>query len=304
MSQKQVAVSIGISAYNESNNIGKLLRSLSEQKEINYFIKEILIYSDGSTDNTEEIVKSVADPRIVLVADKNRIGKSERLNEIFRKAQGEIIVLLDADIIPSSSETINELIKPIKNDEQIGLVGGNPQPIKAKTFIEEGVNTTFYAYDKLRILLKEGNNAYGADGRILALSKKFAGEVNVPVDMIANDAFLYFSCITKGYHFRHVRKAQVWFRSPTTIKDQIRQNKRFVAAHHRMERYFGDVVQKEYAVPPHLLIVLYLLQLIRRPIHGLAIYIINLYCKIRAKQDEKAMNARWQMAFTTKKDIV
>jgi glycosyltransferase involved in cell wall biosynthesis len=241
MKTKSTVVSIGISAFNEGSNIKKLIQSILDQKEQDYYISEIFIYSDGSTDDTASQVRSIDDPRILFKDDKNRIGKSARLNEIFHRATGDIIVLFDADIILSSQDTIANLIKPLVAQTKIGLVGGNPQPVKAKTFVEEAINTTFHAYDPLRTRLRGGNNIYGCDGRILALTKKFASLVHVPGDTIANDAYLYFSCLSKGFEYRHIRNAVVWFRSPSTVRDQIRQNKRFVAAHTRMERYFGTL---------------------------------------------------------------
>ena len=121
--------------------------------------------------------------------------------------------------------------------------------------------------------------------------------------MIANDAFLYFSCITSGFKFRHVRRAKVWYRSPATLKDQLRQSKRFAAAHFRLERLFGDIASEEYAVPRSLRYKEFFLQFIQNPIHSLAILAINRYCKHAARREEKSMNAKWPMALTTKKGI-
>jgi len=54
--KKLITVSIGIPAYNEEANIGKLLSSLIKQKEAGFIIKEIIVVSDQSTDKTDEIV--------------------------------------------------------------------------------------------------------------------------------------------------------------------------------------------------------------------------------------------------------
>ena len=127
--------------------------------------------------------------------------------------------------------------------------------------------------------------------------------MTVPGDMIANDAFLYFSCITKGFLFRHVSGAQVWFTSPKISKIRSRQNKRFIASHYRLERIFGPVVPAEYHVPTFLAYKLQLREFVRAPFSSLAVFLINLYCKARAKRDEKKMNAKWLMAHSTKEEI-
>ncbi|MEK7555767.1 MAG: glycosyltransferase [Patescibacteria group bacterium] len=299
----KLKVSIGIPAYNEAGNIAVLLASILKQDSPNFTLQEIIIVSDGSTDETVAKVRTVNDPRIKIWEYKERIGKSQHLNTIFRKAKGDIIVLFDADVVLTHKNVIAKLITPLLNNTKVGLVGGNPQPTTAKTFIEKGVNATFRAYSPLRTILKNGNNAFGCDGRILALSKVFADAVTVPGDMIANDAFLYFSCITKGFLFRHVSGAQVWFTSPKNIKDQVKQNKRFIASHYRLERIFGPVVPAEYHVPTFLAYKLQLREFVRAPFSSLAVFLINLYCKARAKRDEKKMNAKWLMAHSTKEEI-
>ena len=296
-------VSVGIPAYNEEANIVTLLRSVLDQQTSHFALAEIIVVSDGSTDETVARVRAIDNPKIKIWEYKERVGKSQHLNTIFDKASGDIIVLFDADVVLPHQNVLANLIAPLTKDSTVGLVGGNPQPTKAQTFIEKGVNATFQAYSPFRTILKNGNNAFGCDGRILALSKVFANAVAVPENMIANDAFLYFSCITKGFAFRHVREAQVWFTSPRNIKDQIRQNKRFIASHYRLERIFGSIVPAEYRVPKFLLYKLQLKEFIKAPFSSLSVFLINLYCKIRAKRDERKMNAKWLMAHSTKEKI-
>lgn len=296
-------ISIAIPAYNEAENIAMLLASILKQRAQNFTISEIIVVSDGSTDETVTIVKAINDPRIKIWEYKNRLGKSIHLNTIFKAAQGEALVLFDADVVLAHQDVITNLITPLLEDVTVGLVGGNPQPILAKTLIEKGVNSTFRAYDSLRILLKNGNNAFGCDGRVLALSKAFMNIVVVPEKMIANDAFLYFSCIMKGFEFRHVREAQVWFASPKNIQDQIKQNKRFVASHYRLERIFGSVVPAEYRVPKLLLYRLQLKEFLGAPFASLTVFLVNVYCKMLAKREEKNMDAKWLMAYSTKEKI-
>lgn len=301
--KKNLKITVAISAFNEEKNIANALVSILKQEEMNFDILEILVISDGSTDNTTEKVKEINDDRIKLITFKERKGKSARLNLIFRLNKGDILVLFDADVLLVNSQTLAHLIKPFLSSKSLGLVGGNPQPIKGRTFIEEAVNVTFQAYAPLRNLLRKGRNPYGCDGRILALTKQFVNLARIPCDMITNDAFLYFLCIDKGFKFQHVSKACVWYRSPTSISDQIKQNKRFIAARYRLESLFGGVVRNEYKIPLILKLKLFISQIIRRPIHCFVIFLINLYCFYLAKKDYKIMSALWFMAKTTKEDI-
>ena len=69
---KKLTVTIGIPAYNEEKNIGRLLKSLSNQKGDDFTLNEIVVLSDGSTDMTNEIVHSQSklNRKVKLLAGK------------------------------------------------------------------------------------------------------------------------------------------------------------------------------------------------------------------------------------------
>ena len=86
-------ISIIVPAYNAEKYIKKCLDSLISQtkKEL-----EFIIVNDGSTDKTEEIVKSYKDKRIKYFKNKNQgIGKTRNFG--ISKAKGKYIMFLDSD---------------------------------------------------------------------------------------------------------------------------------------------------------------------------------------------------------------
>ncbi|MGL5755071.1 MAG: glycosyltransferase family 2 protein [Paraclostridium sp.] len=107
-------VSIIIPAYNEENKIKDTLLGIVDIKEID----EIIVVDDGSSDNTEQVAKSVVNEKIKFFKlDKNR-GKGYALNYGLKVAMenADIIGFLDGDLGNSSSETI-KLIQPVINNE-------------------------------------------------------------------------------------------------------------------------------------------------------------------------------------------
>ncbi len=301
---KRLSVSIGIPVYNEENNIKHLLESILLQDQTNFYIKEIIIASDGSIDKSLEKIKSVVDNRIKCIIGEKRLGKPTRLNQIFNVSKGAIMVLLDADVIIDSPTSISYLISPfVEKDKQIGLVGGNPHPRKAESFVEKAVNATYYAYLPLRKNLRNGENPFGCDGKILALSREFAKSTQIPKNMIGIDSFLYLSCISRGFKFVHKAKASVVYRSVSNLKEHIRQNKRFKAAYFIHKNVFGPLVDKEFKVPPSLFYKLLFTQFMKTPVRSLFIFVVNLYTKHLAKHKIEAIGALWPIALSTKKGI-
>jgi glycosyltransferase involved in cell wall biosynthesis len=58
---------------------------------------ELIVFSDGSTDNTADVVNSFNDPRIVFVMQPANQGCQHARNEGLRRSRGKYIALLDDD---------------------------------------------------------------------------------------------------------------------------------------------------------------------------------------------------------------
>lgn len=86
-------VSVIVPVYNTSMYLKKCLDSLVSQTLSNI---EIIVINDGSTDNSEEIIKSYSDSRIVYIKKKNEgIGKTRNLG--IQQAHGEYLMFIDSD---------------------------------------------------------------------------------------------------------------------------------------------------------------------------------------------------------------
>lgn len=91
--------SIIIPTYNRANSLIKLLHTFFNQTYTNF---EIIIVDDGSTDNTEELVKQISDKRIYYYK-KNNGGVSSARNFGLKKATAKIINFFDSDDLAYSN---------------------------------------------------------------------------------------------------------------------------------------------------------------------------------------------------------
>ncbi len=85
--------SVVIPLYNKQSYIKNTLKSVLQQDFTNF---EIIVINDGSTDNSEKIVKKINDERIRLISQSNK-GVSHARNTGIKHAEGKIIAFLDAD---------------------------------------------------------------------------------------------------------------------------------------------------------------------------------------------------------------
>jgi glycosyltransferase involved in cell wall biosynthesis len=88
-------VTVLMPAYNAGKYIGEAIASVLEQSFTDF---ELLIINDGSTDDTEKIIRSFKDPRIVLMSQENK-GVSAALNLGLSYARANYIARFDADDI-------------------------------------------------------------------------------------------------------------------------------------------------------------------------------------------------------------
>jgi len=89
-------VSVLISARNEEKDIGWKVK---ETLNWNYPPErlEVLVASDASEDRTDEILRSIADPRLRYVRNSQRTGKNPALNRLAELAHGELLFFTDAN---------------------------------------------------------------------------------------------------------------------------------------------------------------------------------------------------------------
>lgn len=299
MKSKFFTISVVICAHNEGKTIRLLLKSILEQEASHYNLAEIIIYSDASSDNTEDEVRRILDPRIRLILGKTRQGKLASLNSIFSITKGDIIVSLDADIELASRQTIDELILPFYQDKDIVLVGGNRKPKKAKTFIEESIHTSIRAYDNIALHINHANNIYNCHGQILALSRQFIKKIYLPLDIASEDTFLYFSCVKLGFKFYYARKARVTTKTADNLHDAILQYKRYLPLAPSSKKYFSELVTKEFRLPLRLRLRYLVREFTRKPIETFSFFLLKLYCKYIPLQNQEKKQV-WNIALSTK----
>lgn len=187
-------ITLLISAYNEEAVLhAKLENALAMDYPAERL--EIMVVSDASTDNTDQIAAKFANRGIRLIRQPQRMGKTAALNLAVPQAAGELVVFTDADamFIPSA---LRSLAQPF-DDPKTGFVSGRTIYVhSSKTGTVEASNL----YTRLEIFTKHHESklgcCIGADGAIFAIRKKLYRRLE-PTDI--NDFVIPLLINAQGY---------------------------------------------------------------------------------------------------------
>ena len=94
LESKKPTVSVILSSYNHAAYIAAAIQSVLDQTFTDF---ELLIFDDGSTDNTHDVIKSFDDPRIKTFLYTENRGPTLASLECFAAAQGKYIAIHHSD---------------------------------------------------------------------------------------------------------------------------------------------------------------------------------------------------------------
>ncbi len=99
-----------VPAYNEANTVGTVVEALNQVELIN----DIVVVSDGSTDNTVEVAMEHGARVVELLENR---GKGGAMKAGLEKNHADVILFLDADLIGLTKEHIERLLLPVVSKE-------------------------------------------------------------------------------------------------------------------------------------------------------------------------------------------
>ena len=203
-------VSICIAVHNGARELPRKLHSLFALEYPPEKL-EVLLYSDGSTDATEQVARDAAasEPRVRLLADPVRRGKPAALNRLCAEAKGEVLIMTDVrqPLAPGALKALLRLL----GDPRVGCVSGS--------LVLQG-NTgpsAYWRYEKfIRASEARLGSMVGVSGSLYAVRREdFAA---LPTEVLLDDMFVPLSVAR-----RHKR---VIFSSEAEAYDEAYQDDR------------------------------------------------------------------------------
>lgn len=117
-------ISIVIPLLNEEQSLTELYNWIAKVMRSNSFSHEIIFIDDGSTDNSWSTIEALAenDTAVKGIKFNRNYGKSQALHAGFLRAQGDVVITMDADL-QDNPEEIPELYNLVK-EGNYDLVSG------------------------------------------------------------------------------------------------------------------------------------------------------------------------------------
>ena len=110
-------ISVVVPLYNEDESIAELHEWIKRVMDEHGFTYEVIFVNDGSTDHSWEVIEELSQnyPEVHGIKFRRNYGKSPALFHGFEKAEGDVIITMDADLQDSPDE-IPELYRMVKED--------------------------------------------------------------------------------------------------------------------------------------------------------------------------------------------
>lgn len=117
-------ISILVPLFNEAESLPELTAWIDQVMKTNSFSYELIFINDGSTDTSWEVINSLSKEYkpVKGICFARNYGKSAALHEGFSKAQGDVVITMDADLQDSPDE-IPALYQMVK-EQDYDLVSG------------------------------------------------------------------------------------------------------------------------------------------------------------------------------------
>src|SRR3989344_6180938 len=292
-------LTIGIPVYNEEVNISSLIRSIRVQKLVTASLREVIVYSDASSDGTQDALTRIKMKSLRVLSGKKRMGKSYAMNQIIRETSSDILVLIDGDILIRDRYMIEKLIEPILV-QHADLTSARVKEFWTKSKFEDIIKISMLLKKDIFESHREGNNIYTCHGRARAFSKKLYTSIVFNKNIVAEDAYSYLYAVQNKFTYIFAKNANIHYRLPGTLKDHQKQSVRFIQSYKQLAREFGEsFIAQETKLSKRVALPFIFQYFLRYPLTIFLYVSILVYMRIRALFVNE-MPVKWQVSESTK----
>ena len=230
------AVSIVIAAWNEAPRLVARINNCLEQRYPSDHL-EVIIVSDGSTDDTFSVVSAFDHRRVRLVQLEKREGKAAALNAGVSTAEGEIVVFTDARQ-RFAPDVVARLVSHFP-DPAVGAVTGE-LVLESEKGLPEGKGMGLYwTIEKaIRSMESAVDSVVGATGAIYAIRKELYRPLQPGT--ILDDVVVPMTIAMQGFRVVFDRQAIAVDQLAGDYRQEFRRKVRTLAGNYQAFRWYPN----------------------------------------------------------------
>lgn len=219
-SSAPVRAAMCVCAYNEERVIAAKIENMLRLQEGSPGL-ELLVYVDGASDRTAEIVAGYGE-RIRLVASQKRLGKSHGMNLLVGMTQADYLVFSDANVMFDEA-ALPRLLGAFA-DPEVGCVCGHLIYTSPDDTATAATGSLYWRLEEsIKTLESATGSVMGADGSIFALRRDL--HVPPPPDLI-DDMFVSLQVLCGGHRIVRVGDAYAYEESVSRPAEEFRRKVR------------------------------------------------------------------------------
>ncbi len=224
MSDRLPTVTLLVAAYNEEDVIArKILNSLALDYPREKL--EILVVTDGCTDETDAVIRRYEDQGVRLLSRSQRQGKVNALNAAIPLAKGEIVVCSDANAF-FDPQNLKLLVRHF-GDPRVALVAGEKRIRDDGKAVSAGEGLYWRYESFLKRLDSSVSTALGATGEIFAIRRdRFEP---LPPDAVIEDFVLSMRYVMQGLRVVYEPAAVSWEDASPSFGEEFKRKVRIIA---------------------------------------------------------------------------
>lgn len=179
---------------------------------------QILVVSDGSTDDTHAIVERFFDRGVRLIVLERR-GKALALNEGVERASGEILVFSDANSM-LEPQSLARLVASFADPEVGGVCGNQKYCSRDGADATERGENLYWRFDKwLKSQESKTGSIFAADGSLYAIRRPLYVPMQDPAQ--ADDIAISCRVVLQGYRLIYEPLAVTYEYSPSEGRREL-----------------------------------------------------------------------------------
>jgi poly-beta-1,6-N-acetyl-D-glucosamine synthase len=225
----RTSVSFVVAAYNEEDRVLARLGEWVALLEATQAPGEVILVSDGSTDDTAEAARTFAQKNVRVLVLDSRQGKAAALNAGAAAASNEILVFGDMRQ-RWDPESLTAILENFA-DPTVGAVSGD-LVLETAPGVMAGLGL-YWRYEKwLRRQESEIHSTVGVTGAICAVRRELFPPI--PVGTILDDVYWPLLVAMRGLRVIHEHRALAFDRLPTRPSDEFRRKVRTLAGNFQL----------------------------------------------------------------------